>query len=324
MTAPSIPGLAYALEGTQWRPTLRAYSSHLEAERQLAPLTVRNYLNDLVPFLEFLKMKGASGFARADRLFLRSYLAWLIEIGYVRASTSRKLTALRVFYQFLRARGEVQKDDTRQVTSPKLERRLPGVASSQEVERLLSAPDTLKPGGVRDRALLEVLYAAGLRVSEAHSLDTAALDLNGREVRVVGKGSKMRVVLLGRPAVEWLSRYLAEVRPQWAGRVSGDAVFLNQYGGRLSVRSIQETVKRCALLAGLDPDFHTHTLRHSFATHLLDGGADLRVVQDLLGHSSPATTQVYTHVSAAQARKVYLAAHPRAKVAPAQGAAWRR
>jgi site-specific recombinase XerD len=164
-----------------------------------------------------------------------------------------------------------------------------------------------------------MIYAAGLRVSEAASLDVSAVDLQMREIRVTGKGAKTRVTLLGRVAAEWLQRYLLEVRPKWAVRRSGEALFLNQSGGRLTVRSIQATAKRCATAAGLDPSFHTHTLRHSFATHMLDGGADLRVVQDLLGHSSPATTQIYTHVSAAQARRVYLAAHPRAVMPPKAG-----
>ncbi len=313
MTSLRLPGLDAALAGTPWRPHVLEYETHLRSSRQLAALSVRNYLNDLAPFFEFLKARKTAGLGGADRLFLRAYLAWLLEIGYVRPSVARKLTALRTFYRFLKDRGIVESHQTDLVTPPKQERRLPVVASAADIGRLLSLPDIQKQAGLRDRALLEVLYAAGLRVSEAQSLNVPDVNLGSREVRVTGKGSKMRVSLLGRLATEMLTRYLAEVRPRWATRRSGEAVFLNQYGGRLSVRSIQETVKRFALLAGLDPRFHTHTLRHSFATHLLDGGADLRVVQDLLGHASPATTQIYTHVSAAQARKVYLGAHPRAR-----------
>ena len=312
MTSISLPGLEDSLRGTPWGQTVREFESDLRAARQLAPLTVRNYLNDLMPFFEFLKKRGATDLGRADRLFLRAYLAWLLEIGYKRPSVARKLSALRAFYRFLGDRGLTGPDQTDLVTAPKLERRLPGIVSTEDIARLLSVPDVQKPAGVRDRALLELIYAAGLRVSEAASLDIAGVDLPAREVRVTGKGSKTRITLIGKPAAEWLQRYLTEARPLWTTLRSGDALFLNQSGGRLTVRSIQETVKRCAVAAGLDPAFHTHTLRHSFATHMLDGGADLRVVQDLLGHSSPATTQIYTHVSAAQARKVYLAAHPRA------------
>ncbi|MEX0761938.1 MAG: tyrosine recombinase XerC [Dehalococcoidia bacterium] len=308
-----ILGLEYALHGTPWIQTVRDFEVHLRANRQLAPLTVRNYLNDLVPFFEFLDMRKVDTLDRTDRHFLRAYLAWLLEIGYAKASMARKLSALRSFYRYLRDNALATQNQTDLVTAPKQDRRLPGVASAEEIDRFLSGPDTTRLAGIRDRALLEVLYAAGLRVSEAQSLDLGGVDAHSREVRVTGKGSKQRIALIGRPAAHWLERYLKEVRPHWVNRSGGNALFLNQYGGRLSVRSIQALVKRYALVANLDPEFHTHTIRHSFATHMLDGGADLRVVQDLLGHESPATTQIYTHVSSAQARKVYLAAHPRAQ-----------
>jgi integrase/recombinase XerC len=297
---------------------VREFEQHLRSARQLAPLSVRNYLNDLTPFFEYLDMKRVTDLARADRLFLRGYLAWLLEIGYERPSMARKLSALRSFYRFLADCGDVARDQTGLISAPKLEKRLPVVVSQEEIDLLLAAPDTSRPAGIRDRALLELLYAAGLRVSEAQSLDVRDVNRSTREVRVVGKGSKPRIALIGRAAVEWLDRYISEVRLAWAGRRSGDALFLNQYGGRLSVRAIQLMVKKYALVAGLDPDFHTHTLRHSFATHMLDGGADLRVVQDLLGHASPATTQVYTHVSTSQARKVYDNAHPRSRRRPTE------
>ncbi len=308
-----IPGLTAALRNTPWEALVSDYEVHLRTSRQLAPLTVRNYLNDLVPFFEYLKMRDVSDFARLDRFLLRGYLAWLLEIGYVKPSVSRKLSALRTLYRYLKLTGAVEQNQTDLVAAPKLERRLPGAVSAEDMDRFISGPDLSRPAGVRDRALLEVLYAGGLRVSEAAALDLPDVDFATREMRVVGKGSKTRMALLGRPAAGALTAYLREVRPRWTGRRSGEALFLNRYGGRLSVRSIQNTVKRYALKAGLPPDFHTHTIRHSFATHLLDGGADLRVVQDLLGHASPATTQIYTHVSVEQARRVYLGAHPRAR-----------
>lgn len=317
-TRTRLPGLNYAIKGRPWASHVRDFEQHLRTARQLAPLTVRNYLNDLTPFFEYLDMKGTLDLERADRLFLRGYLAWLLEIGYERPSMARKLTALRAFYRFLSERGDITHNQTGTVTAPRMQSRLPVVVSAEEVEQLLSSPDISRPAGIRDRALLETLYAAGLRVSEAQALDLRDLNRQTREVRVMGKGSKPRVALVGASAIEWLGTYMSEVRLKWAGRHAGEAMFLNRYGGRLSVRSIQQIVKRHALRAGLDPDFHTHTLRHSFATHMLDGGADLRVVQELLGHASPATTQVYTHVSTSQARKVYEAAHPRARMA--QGA----
>ncbi len=307
-----VPGLEHALEGTPWNGVVAKYADHLRAARQLSPYTVRNYLSDLVPYFMYLDKRGVRELDSPGRRLLRGYLAWLIEIGYERPSVSRKLTALRQFYRYLKETRAGKSDQVEYLSAPRLDRRLPGTASLEQVELLLSEPDTRTAAGMRDKALLEVLYASGLRVSEAHGADLGDLDLAAREIRVIGKGSKERVALLGAPSVRSLEHYLEHGRPAMSGRRSGTAVFLNKYGNRLSVRGIQMVVKKYALRAGLDPDFHTHTLRHSFATHLLDGGADLRVVQDLLGHASPATTQIYTHVSAESARRVYLAAHPRA------------
>ncbi|HIF72508.1 MAG TPA: tyrosine recombinase [Dehalococcoidia bacterium] len=291
---------------------VHGFAEHTATTRQLSEHTVRNYVNDLVPLVEYLDEQNVSDLNKVDRLFLRGYLAWLMTSGFTRSSVARKLSALKVFFRFLRQSGEIELDQTDLVTGPKKEKRLPAIASSFEIDRLLEEPNITTDSGIRDRALLEVLYGAGLRVSEANAMDLGGLDLGAREVRVVGKGSKPRVALFGEQSSWWLDKYLKDARPKFVSRRSDAAVWMNQSGGRLSTRSIQRIVKKYALAAGLDPDFHTHSLRHSFATHLLDGGADLRVVQDLLGHSSPATTQIYTHVSAEQARKVYLGAHPRA------------
>ena len=289
---------------------VRDYADHIATSRQLAGHTVRNYINDLVPLIEYLGERDISDLASVDRLFLRGYLAWLMSLGFSRNSVSRKLSALKSFFRFLRQTGVIEIDQTGLVTGPRREKRLPAVASSFEIDRLLDGPDIATDAGVRDRALLEVLYAAGLRVSEVTAMDLGDLDLRAREVRVLGKGSKPRVALIGGHSVHWLERYLADVRPKFVSRRSDAAVWMNRSGGRLTARSVQRLVKKYALAAGLDPDFHTHSIRHSFATHMLDGGADLRVVQDLLGHTSPATTQIYTHVSTEQARRVYLGAHP--------------
>ena len=291
---------------------VREFADHIATTRQLAGHTVRNYVNDLVPFIEYLDERGVTDLAQVDRLFLRGYLAWLISQDFSRSSVARKLSALKAFFRFLRQTGEIGVDQTDLVSGPRREKRLPAIASSFEIDRLLDAPDVATDAGIRDRALLELLYAAGLRVSEANTMDLDDLDLTAKEVRVVGKGSKPRVALIGEHCVRWLERYLRDARPKFTSRRSDAAVWMNQSGGRLSARSIQRIVKKYALAAGLDPDFHTHSIRHSFATHMLDGGADLRVVQDLLGHSSPATTQIYTHVSTERARAVYLGAHPRA------------
>ncbi len=291
---------------------IHEFNDHIATTRQLAVHTVRNYVNDLVPLVEYLDEQDVTHLEKIDRLFLRGYMASLMISGYNRSSVSRKLSALKSFFRYLRHIGNIELDQTDLATGPKKEKKLPVVASSHEIDRLLDEPDTVTDAGIRDRALLELLYAAGLRVSEANAMILADIDLRTNEVRVIGKGSKSRVVLFGKQAAYWLEAYLQDVRPKFTSRRSDDAVWMNQSGGRLSTRSIQRIVKKYAVAAGLDPDFHTHSLRHSFATHLLDGGADLRVVQDLLGHSSPATTQIYTQVSAEQARKVYLSAHPRA------------
>ncbi|MBM3959267.1 MAG: recombinase XerC [SAR202 cluster bacterium] len=312
MSVAGRPARRDPLVDLQWDLRLAEYEAHIRGARQLAPLTVRNYLTDLAPFGDYLRLKNARSLDNLDRWFLRGYLAWLIEVGYVKASVTRKLTALRSFFRFLRDRGVVTREQTDMVGAPRTEKRLPVVASTSGIAELLNRPDLSTDVGKRDRAILELIYSAGLRVSEAASLDVPDVDLAARHIRVLGKGSKQRMCVLGVPAANALRTYLEAVRTKWASRRTGAALLLNRYGGRLSVRSIQCMVKTYAARAGLDPAFHTHVLRHSFATHMLDGGADLRVVQELLGHANPATTQIYTHVSAEQARKAYLNAHPRA------------
>ena len=307
----SVPGLWSVATGTPWESPLVEYERFLSAIRQLAEPTVRNYMNDLAAFMTFLAETDRIGtLASPNRRELRSYLAYLATSGYEKASIGRKLTALRAFFGWLQETGRSSSNDTDMVSAPSQPRRLPYVVSEAEIERLLMAPNTSTTLGLRDRALLEILYASGIRVSEASSIDVADVDTKSRECRVFGKGSKQRIVLLGNTAIRWLREYLSNARPELSSRRSSDALFLNNLGGRLTERGIQMIVKRHALSAGLDVEFHTHNLRHSFATHLLNGGADLRVVQDLLGHESPSTTQIYTHVSAEQARKVYLGAHP--------------
>lgn len=312
MSAPARATRRDPLVDLQWDRHISEYEAHIRGVRQLAPLTVRNYLTDLAPFGDYLRLKGAKSLDNLDRWFLRGYLAWLIEVGYVKPSVTRKLTALRSFFRFLREGGVITREQTDLVGAPKTEKRLPVVASAEGIAAFLDAPDATTEVGKRDRATLELIYSAGLRVSEAASLDLGNVDLASRQVRVLGKGSKQRICLLGIPAATAIDTYIRDVRGKWAARRTGSALLLNRYGGRLSVRYIQQMVKDYAARAGLDPAFHAHVLRHSFATHMLDGGADLRVVQELLGHASPTTTQIYTHVSAEQARKVYLSAHPRA------------
>jgi tyrosine recombinase XerC len=295
------------------------YINYLEAEKNASPYTVRNYTSDLLGsknikgFFAFLTERGITSLDKADRHVMRDYLSYLVEQGLVKASIARRLSAIRSFYRYLVREEIMSVSPVANTSSPKLDRRLPSFLTTQEITRLLEAPDSSTPQGQRDRAFMELLYASGLRVSELASLNLEQIALDTREIRVLGKGSKERIVLMGEPAARALTAYLNEGRLKLLGNRRNNAVFLNRYGGRLTRRSVQSILQEYAGIAGIEKRVYPHMLRHTFATHLLDGGADLRVVQELLGHASLSTTQVYTHVSKSQAKKVYLSAHPMAK-----------
>jgi len=306
------------------------YVNYLEAERNASPYTIRNYINDLQGnysrgsgkgFFQFLKFKDIGSLEGVDRYVLRDYLSYLMEQGIAKASIARKQSAIRSLYRYLVREGLVSSSPIplsrnrgeRSSFSIKLDKRLPSFLTVGEMARLLKAPDLSKPTGQRDRALLELLYASGLRVSELVRLNLEHIYLDTREIRVWGKGSKERIVLMGEPAAEALVCYLDRGRPELLGSKKTSAVFLNRYGGRLSERRVQRILEKCASVAGIGNRVHPHMLRHTFATHLLDGGADLRVVQELLGHASLSSTQIYTHVSKSQAKEVYVSAHPMAQ-----------
>ncbi|MCL0094592.1 tyrosine recombinase XerC, partial [Dehalococcoidales bacterium] len=288
------------------------YINYLEVERNASPYTVRNYRNDLLDFFDFLRGKGIGSLKEVDKHVLRDYLSSLIGQGLVKASIARKLSAIRSFYRYLLREGMVVTSPI-MTSSPKLDRRLPPFLTIEEMERLLEAPDLSTPIGHRDRALLELLYASGLRVSELVNLNLEQVNLDSGEIRVWGKGAKERVALMGKPAARALGTYLSQGRPKLLGKKRSNALFLNRYGGRLPERRVQRILEKYARLAGIDKRVHPHMLRHTFATHLLDGGADLRVVQELLGHVNLSSTQIYTHITKSQARKIYLSAHPMAK-----------
>ncbi|MDH5696428.1 MAG: tyrosine recombinase, partial [Dehalococcoidia bacterium] len=264
-------------------------------------------------FFTFLKERGIGSLDEVDRSALRDYMAYLMEQGLVKASIARKLSAIRSFYRYLVREKVVPASPAATTSSPKLDRRLPSFLTIAEVERLLKAPDLSTPQGQRDRALLELLYASGLRVSELAHLDLKQINFDTNEIRVWGKGSKERMVLMGKPAAEALTNYLSQGRPKLLGEKRSSALFLNRYGQRLIERRVQRILQQYAKRAGLEKRVHPHMLRHTFATHLLNGGADLRVVQELLGHARLSSTQIYTHVTKGQARKVYLSAHPMAR-----------
>jgi len=290
-----------------------SYINYLEVERNASPYTVRNYTTDLMGFFDFLRHKKISSLKEVDRNVLRGYLSHLMEQGLVRGSIARKLSAIRSFYRYLEREEILTANPVQETSSPKLDRRLPAFLTTDKIVRLLEAPDRATPQGQRDHAILELLYATGLRVSELVSLNLEQVNLNTREIRVWGKGSKERIVLMGEPAASALTAYLNQGRPELLGKKKTRALFLNRYGGRLTQRSVQSSLQKYASMTGIGKRVHPHMLRHTFATHLLDGGADLRVVQELLGHASLSSTQIYTHVSKSQAKKVYLSAHPMAQ-----------
>jgi len=279
----------------------------------MSAYTVRNYTADLLDFFDFLRAKDISSLKEVDRLTLRDYLSHLMKQGLVKASIARKLSAIRSFYRYLLREGVISTSPAATTSSPKLDKRLPSFLTIEEVKRLLEAPDLSTPQGQRDRALLELLYASGLRVSELAQLNLEQINLDTHEIRVWGKGAKERVVLMGKPAAEALATYISQGRPKLLGKKRSSALLLNRYGGRLPERRIQRILEKYARLAGISRKVHPHLLRHTFATHLLDGGADLRVVQELLGHADLSSTQIYTHVTKSQAKKVYLSAHPMAR-----------
>jgi len=293
---------------------LNKFITYLIAEKNASPYTVKNYRHEIGEFLDFLKEQGIDSWDGVDRYVLRRYLAWLQAQGYVKASITRRISELRSFCRYLVREGMLDKNPIRAISSPKVPKRLPDYLDLHEVEALLAAPDAMDPQGQRDLAILEVLYASGLRVSELVSLNLRNVDLQHSELRVWGKGAKERVALLGEPACRALRRYIREGRPQLIkeGRET-NALFLNRLGSRLSTRSVNNILDRYAKLAGLERRVTPHVMRHTFATHLLDGGADLRTVQELLGHADLSTTQIYTHVSQARAKEVYRKAHPRAR-----------
>ena len=292
---------------------LPGYHRYLDAERHLSRYTIRNYFNDLHSYFDFLSEQEIKSLEEVDHALLRRFMGALADQNIVRPSIARRLSALRSFYGYLMREKLISSDPIKAAISPKLQQRLPSFLSREEARNLVEAPDLSTPQGLRDRAFLELLYASGLRVSELVGLDISDINLTTRELRVLGKGSKERIVLMGEPAVQAVESYLEKGRPQLSDHARGQALFINRYGRRFSQRLVQLLVSKYGRLIGLTKKVHPHLLRHTFATHMLDGGADLRVVQELMGHTNLATTQVYTHVSQSQARKVYLSAHPMAK-----------
>lgn len=292
-------------------PLVDAFLVHLSAERGLSSHTVRAYAGDLAKYAEWASRAGVDPLRPTHRQ-LRLYLGEMDRAHYSRRTIARRLAALRTFFAWLIERGTISVDPTAVLTTPKIPSRLPSLASQDVLDALLDAPDPETARGLRDRALLELLYAAGLRVSEAAGLTLDKLDLAQRQVTVLGKGSKERVVPIYSLAVQKLRAWLNEGRPQFRNDRSGDAVFVSSRGAPLSADAVRRIFRHWEAVADAQHDLTPHALRHAFATHLLDNGADLRTVQELLGHVALSTTQIYTHVSAKRLQDVHRNAHPRA------------
>jgi integrase/recombinase XerC len=289
---------------------LGRYRDHLAGVRRLSPNTVRAYTKDAEAFLRFLQESGRS-LPPAVR-DMRAWVGGMTRRGSARRSVARRLAALRSFLRYLADEGLIDASVAAMVGSPKLQKNLPKYVAETHVPELLGRPGT-DAKGLRDRAILEVLYATGMRVSEAAAMDLKDVDRGRVEVRVTGKRDKERVVLLGEPARAAIDRYLAEARPELAAKgpsEESEALWLNARGGRLSARSIRRSVHGAAVGSAAGPSVTPHTLRHSFATHMLAHGADLRSIQELLGHARLATTEIYTHITPERLKREYDRAHP--------------
>ncbi|MGD9724216.1 MAG: tyrosine recombinase XerC [Pirellulales bacterium] len=292
------------------------FLQYLRVERNASQLTIKSYSEDLEALVEYLTDVHGQPPAPGNigTVELRGYVAALHDAGYAKSTIARRLASLRSFFRFGQREGWTKANPAKPLRNPRKSRDLPHFLSSQDIERLLSAPSKADAQGRRDRAILEVLYSAGLRVSELAGLNAADLDLDGGTLRVRGKGRRERIALIGSYAARALEDWLS-VRRLSAREKSGPAgpVFVNKFGRRLTTRSIGRMLEKHLRATGLDRRTTPHTLRHSFATHLLDRGADIRSVQELLGHKSLVTTQIYTHVSTAGLRAAYERAHPRAR-----------
>lgn len=297
------------------REAIQRFLTFLEVERNSSDYTIKSYREDLESLADFL---GDETFtpdpSQITPLDLRGYVAALHEAGYAKSSISRRLASLRSFFRFAQREGLVETNPAKPLKNPRPERKLPHFLTTEEIGKLLAAPPADDSMALRDRAIFEVLYSAGLRVSELVNIDDSDLDLTEGLVRVAGKGKRERLAPLGSFAIRAIRRWQKQ---RVAKETSGKSVplFVNKFGKRITTRSIGRMLEKYLLQTGLDRRTSPHTLRHSFATHLLDNGADIRSVQELLGHKSLVTTQIYTHVSTRGLKDIYEKAHPRAKLA---------
>jgi integrase/recombinase XerC len=295
---------------------LAEYLRHLGLEKNASAHTVKSYREDLTQAVEYFRgqLSTAATPSRVTTRVVRSYLAWLHEQGYAKSTVARRMASVRSWFRFLCRQGALPSNPADGLRGPRQDKKLPHFMSEDDMTRLLETPEGVTPLGLRDRAILETLYSAGLRVSEVVGLELDDIDFDAGIIMVRGKGKKERLALVGGKAQTALKAWLNARDPLLEGRLArASAVFLNKNGTRLTTRSVGRMLEKYLAQAGLDPRSSPHTLRHSFATHLLDRGADIRSVQELLGHASLGTTQIYTHVTTHRLKDSYHKAHPRAQ-----------
>lgn len=295
-----------------WKATLENFLNHLALERSLADNTLLSYRQDVQRYLSFLNQQQIASVEGVTPRVIQDYTELLTNLGLTSNSIARNFSAIRTFHKYLILEGYTDKNPTELLETPRLRRRLPEVLSIEEVVQILEAPEIDTPEGIRDRAMLEVFYGAGLRVSELINLKLEQIFFEEEILRIMGKGNKERFVPIGGQALYWLKNYIGAVRPGYAkGLVSRGQVFLNRFGKPFSRMGIWNIVQKHVLGAHISRRVYPHIFRHSFATHLLENGADLRAVQEMLGHTDISTTQIYTHVTRQYLKEEYKSYHPR-------------
>ena len=291
------------------------FMDYLSAEKGYSPNTLDSYAGDLNQFAEFLAEKRMTDTRKLSHHEVSAFNTFLSDVrGLSRNAVARKITAVRSFMKYLEREGILEEGSAEEVPTVKTVHKLPRTLTRAEVEDILDKMPSKTPVQIRDRAVIELLYAGGMRVSELAGAKLADLNLKDGFIRVKGKGSKMRMVPVGSEARKWLGKYLEEIRPDWAKDLRPETLIITSRGGPITRAAVWKTVKKAVHTAGVAANVSPHTFRHSFATHMMENGADLRAVQEMLGHVDIATTQIYTHVTHNQARKVYLSAHPMAKL----------
>jgi site-specific recombinase XerD len=295
-----------------WFDQVINYKEFLDKRRLLSSYTTRNYVIDLTTFFEFLNSISLKSLNDLHKNHIRGYMRWLSMSNVSRKSISRKLSSLKTFFTYLEDNNEISHNPAEMVKPPKQNQKLPRIENSKDISKMMEENFISTKMKLRNSTIIEVLYGSGMRVSELRNLLLENINLKSGEIKVTGKGNKERIVLIGEKAINSIKKYLDFERKPISNT---NYLFLNKFGNPLSTRSIQRIVKKYSQMAGLHEDFHAHTLRHSFATHMLDGGADIKVVQELLGHSSPTTTQIYTHVSKEKMKEIYNSSHPRSRYA---------